>query len=69
MTATEQVKILLAKEHLTAKQLVELLNKNIDKTFTHQGFLHKMHRESLRYNEVELIANLLGYEVKIEKKN
>lgn len=47
----------------------EVLRDKLDKTFTHQGFLHKMHRESLRYNEVELIANLLGYEVKIEKKN
>lgn len=68
MFATEQLKILLVKEHLSVKQLAELLNKNTDKHFTAQGLHHKMFRGTLRYDEVALIADVLGYEVKIDKK-
>lgn len=67
MSATEQVKILLVKERLTAKELAELLSEKTGKTFTHQGLLHKLHRGTLRYDEVELIANVLGYGIKVEK--
>jgi hypothetical protein len=68
MFATEQVKILLVKEHLSVVQLAELLNKDTDKHFTAQGLHNKMHRGTLRYDEVNLIAAVLGYEIKIEKK-
>lgn len=68
MNATEQVKILLVKEHLTVKELAELLNKNTDKQFTQHSLLSKLSRGTLRYDEVALIADVLGYEVKIEKK-
>ena len=68
MTATEQVKILLVKEHLTVKQLAKLLNEKTGKEFTQYGLSNKMSRKTLRYDEVALIANVLGYEIKIEKK-
>ena len=68
MTATEQVKILLVKEHLTVKELAVLLNENTNKPFSQQGLLHKLSRGTLRYDEVALIADVLGYEIKIEKK-
>lgn len=68
MTATEQVKILLVKEHLTIKELAKLLSEYTGKDFAPYNLSNKMHRGTLRYDEVELIANALGYEIKIEKK-
>ena len=67
MTAREQIKILLIKEHLSTKNLAELLNKNIDKHYTQQSLLHKLSRGTLRYDEVENIAKVLGYKIKFEK--
>jgi len=67
MTAKEQVKILLVKEHLSVKELAELLIQKTGKHYTQQSLLHKLSRGTLRYDEVEIITKMLGYTIKIEK--
>ena len=68
MSSKEQIKIMMLKERLTAKKLAELLAAKTGKHYTHQSLLHKISLSSLRYDEMEIIADMLGYEVVINKK-
>lgn len=68
MSSKEQIKIMMLKEHLTAKQLAEMLAQKTGKHYTHQSLLHKISLSSLRYDEIETVADLLGYEIQIVKK-
>ena len=72
MTAKEFVKILLAKESMTMTELIKLANESTNKKFTIDGLSHKMSKHTLRFEEFEFFAKLLGYEIelrKIEKNN
>ena len=68
MNSKEQVKIMMMRERLTAKALAKLLVEKTGKHYTQQSLLHKISLSSFRYDEVKTIADLLGYEIEINKK-
>lgn len=67
MNSKEQVKIIMVKEGLTAKQLAKLLEEKTGKHYTQQSILHKISLSSFRFDEVKIISELFGYKIKIEK--
>lgn len=67
MNAKEQVKIIMVREGLTAKQLAKLLMEKTGKHYTQQSILHKISLSSFRFDEVKIISELFGYKIKIEK--
>lgn len=67
MTAKEYVKILLAKEGITLKELARTATENSNKKFTLDGLSHKMRLGTLRFEEFELFAKILGYEIELKK--
>lgn len=67
MTAREFVKILLAKECITLKELARLATENSDKKYTLDGLSHKMRLGTLRFDDAEFFARLLGYEILLKK--
>lgn len=67
MTAKEFVKILLAKEAITLKELARLASENSDKMFTLDGLSHKMRLGTLRFEDVELFTRVLGYKIELKK--
>lgn len=67
MTAKEQVKILLAKENITLKELARLATERGNKKFTLDGLSHKMRLGTLRYDDLELFAKILGYTIELRK--
>jgi hypothetical protein len=67
MTSKERVKILLAKEDLTLKELALLLGKKTSKNIPLQTLSSKLSRNSLKLQEFEDIAEILGYEIKVLK--
>lgn len=67
MTAKEYVKILLAKEGITLKELARTATENSNKKFTLDGLSHKMHLGTLRFEDFELFAKILGYEIELKK--
>lgn len=67
LSAKEQVKIMMVKEGLTAKQLAALLAEKTGKHYTQQSILHKISLSSFRFDEVKVIAELLGYEIDFKK--
>ena len=67
MTAREFVKILLAKEGITLKELARLATEQGEKKYTLDGLSHKMRLGTLRFEDVELFAKILGYEILLKK--
>jgi len=67
MTAREFVKILLAKECITLKELARIATEKSGKKYTMDGLSHKMRLGTLRFNDVEFFAKLFGYEIELKK--
>ena len=68
MSSKEEVRILIMREALTVQKLADLLTQKTGKVYTQGSLQNKIFLSSLNYDEVETIADLLGYEIKIEKK-
>lgn len=67
MNAKEQVKVMIAREGITAKKLAEMLTEKTGKKYTQQSVLHKIFLSSFRYDEIKVIADLLDYQINITK--
>lgn len=67
MSGREFVKILLAKECMTLKELARIASENSDKKYTLDGLSHKMRLGTLRFNDAEFFAKLLGYKIELVK--
>lgn len=68
MTIKKQIKILLAEEELTLKELAEKLSLKLNKKITADSLSKKLRNNTIKYAEAEQIINCLGYKLKIEKK-
>lgn len=68
LNAKEFVKLILLKECLTQKELALILSEKTDKKYTQDGLSRKLNRGTIAFNEVVEIADLLGYEIYIERK-
>jgi len=68
MAVRERIKSLLAQENITIKQLAELMTKKTGKKYSLQSISHRMLRGTLTFDEVEIIAEILGYKIDFEKK-
>ena len=69
MSSKEELKIMIMREALTVKKLADLLVAKTGKYYTQRSLQNKISLSSLNYDEMEKIADLLGYEIKIQKKS
>lgn len=67
MSGREFVKILLAKECITLTELARIASEQSDKKYTMDGLSHKMRLGTLRFDDAEFFAKLLGYEIILKK--
>ena len=67
MPSKEEVKILIMREGLTVQKLADMLEAKTGKHYTQRSLQNKISLSSLNFDEVETIAELLGYKIKIEK--
>lgn len=68
MSGKEQLKIMLLKENLTIKELASILAEKTKRHYTAQSISSKLLRKTLRYDEFEDIANILGYDLIVKKR-
>ena len=68
LNAKELVKLILTKEALTQKELVEMLNEKTDKKYTQGGLSRKLGQGTITYNEVANVIEVLGYDIELKKK-
>lgn len=66
MSAKEIVKIMLVKRAMTVKKLAEKMSEYTGQKYTQSGLASKISRGSLRFDEVEVIAEILDFKIIIE---
>jgi len=69
MSSREELRILIMREALTVQKLADLLQEKTGKKYTQRSLQNKISLSSLNFDEMETIADLLGYEIIIQKKN
>ena len=69
MSSYEEVRIMITKERLTVEKLAKMLKEKTGKHYTQKSLQSKISCSSLNYDEMEIIAELLGYEITITKKH
>ncbi|MBQ8460423.1 hypothetical protein IJ541_10035 [bacterium] len=67
MTPRMKIKLLLAENCVTIKQLSELMTQKTQKLYTPKSLGHKLRRESLSIKELFEIMEILGYNVDFSK--
>lgn len=68
MNAKGLIKLILASESLTQKELVALLNEKTNKKYTQDGISRKLSKGTITFNEIAMIADVLGYEIDLKSK-
>lgn len=63
MKAREQIKSLLAAKNIKMKELCLRLTEKMGKNYSSNNLSNKLIRGSITYNEVLLIADILGYKI------
>lgn len=68
LNAKELVKLILTKECLTQKDLVQLLCEKTNKKYTQDGLSRKLTKGTITFNEVMTIVDILGYKIDLVQK-
>jgi len=69
LNAKELIQLLLTKEGMTQKELAKMLTNRTGKTLAASGLSRKLSQGTITYNEVLMIADLLGYDLNPEKRD
>ena len=67
MSSKDELRVIIMKEALTVEKLADLLSKKTGKKYTRRSLQSKISLSSLNYDEMETIAEMLGYEIVIRK--
>ncbi|MDD3435701.1 MAG: hypothetical protein PHC64_00960 [Candidatus Gastranaerophilales bacterium] len=64
-----EIKLLVASRGLTLKHVAQELGKILGKTYSLPNLSKKLNKGTISHEEVRLIADILGYDVKFIEKN
>lgn len=67
MSSKESIKILMLKKNITITSLANKLTVATGRQYTRQSLSKKISRSSLKFDEIEDIAKLLGYKIVFEE--
>ncbi len=68
MGVREDIKAIVAQENWTLTEVAAELGKKLNKKYTQDNLSSKLYRKTLRYEEAVLIGDILGYDLKFEKR-
>ncbi len=68
MTVKEDIKSLLAKESWTITKMAKEMSNKTGKKYSIKTLSQKLTNGTLRYDEYKSIIDILGYEIKLERK-
>ncbi|MBO6257619.1 hypothetical protein J6N69_06245 [bacterium] len=68
LNAKEIIRILLSRENVKQKDLAEILTLKAGKKYTPGSLSQKINRGTISFNEVALIADILGYQINFDKQ-
>jgi transcriptional regulator with XRE-family HTH domain len=68
MTIGNEIKAIIIKSGWTLTDVAKEMNRLDNTNKTVQNLSSKIRRETIKYDEVKQIANIIGYEIKWVKK-
>lgn len=68
MNANIQIRVLLAQRALTISKLARMLEERTGKSCTRQNLSNKLRAGTIRYDEMLIIADILGFEISFDEK-
>ena len=68
MTVKEDIKSLLAKESWTITKMAQAMTKKTGKAYSIKTLSQKLTNGTLKYEEYKTIIDILGYQIKLERK-
>ena len=66
--AKELIQLLLTKEGITQKELAGILSEKTGNNIAPSGLSRKMTQGTITYNDVVLIADILGYDIVAQRR-
>lgn len=63
-----EIKFLLSNKGLTLTYLAKQMEQKLNKSYSIANLSNKLRKGSITYEEIKLIADILGYEVKFIEK-
>lgn len=67
MTVKQEVKVMLARRGLTMKKLIEMLNEKHNRKDSIQNLSNKLNNNTIKYREVEEIAEILNFKIEFKQ--
>ena len=67
MNIREKIKSILALENITLTSIAKEMSNRTGKNYTMPNLSQKLSRKTIKFSEIELMAEILGYKIKIEK--
>lgn len=68
MNIKSDIKAKIVESGFTMSQVIDAMNKKYNRNDSVQNLSNKLSRESIKYKEVLEILDIIGYEIKIQKK-
>ena len=69
MKTKQQIKHLLVINNMTLTELCKRMSERIGKTYTIYNISGKLSRDTIKYNEIKMLYDILGYELVLRKKS
>jgi len=68
MNTKQQIKHLLVINEMTMTELCKKMSEKIGKPYTIYNISGKLYRDTIKYSEIKLLYEILGYELVLRKK-
>ena len=68
MNTKQQLKHLLVSQDMTMSELCKKMSDKLGKEYTIHNISGKLKRDTIKYSEIKLLYDLLGYELVVRKK-
>ena len=69
MTIKDEIKSLLAREAMTMTEVASKIYNTDNKRAAMSSLSQKLKNETIRFREVREIADIVGYDIKFEKRH
>jgi len=68
MNTKQQIKHLLVQNDMTMTELCKRMSEKIGKPYTIHNISGKLNRDTIKYSEIKMLYDILGYELILRKK-
>lgn len=69
MSIRKRIKVLLAEEQITLTNIVQVLTLHKNKNITINSLSQKLIKNTIKFQEVEEILDVLGYDIIFKKRD